>query len=514
MITAQDCILNIKFVAGQIEQLVRKAAGDDRALHEVEEEVAGRVRELGRLAVQGFVSNKAPCDKGEAVRTAEGGFVPRKGIHTRPYVSPFGEIEVERTCYGRRRIEVAPLDAELGLAGRKHSYLLEKWSQMLTVSMPFASAGSVLEELVGVRIPVRTLENLNREVARDVEGFFRAQPSPAPGGEDRLTVACADGISLPVCRDTEAGERPTRRRGERRAAGHNASKRRQATCTALYSIRPFIRGPDDVLREMGEGPAGGSRPRPEDKWVRGYLVGGKEAAFEWLATHSARRRRTGQEDCPGVLLVIMDGDPALWDRAQRRLGRQGGAVVGILDIYHVLERLWDVAYLFHPKQSPEAQEFVRERLRKLLNGRVGRMIGGLKQMANKRGWSLAARRPGRPRADDPAPPRESRAAKTLRLAVEYFESNRDHMRYNEYLRAGYPIGSGVVEGTCRNLVKDRMDRTGMRWQPEGAQAMLDTRSVLLSGLWDEFWHYRIQADQQRLYGSLQPLATVERRAAA
>jgi hypothetical protein len=254
MITAQDCILNIKFVAGQIEQLVRKAAQDDRALHEVEQEVVGRVRELGRLAVQGFVSNKAPCDKGEAVRTAEGGIVPRKGIHTRPYVSPFGEIEVERTCYGRRRIEVAPLDAELGLAGHKHSYLLEKWSQMLTVSMPFASAGSVLEELVGVRIPVRTLENMNREVAGDVEGFFQAQPSPALGGEDRLTVACADGISLPVCRDTAAGEGPTRRRGERRAAGHNAgpSFGGRMMCCGKWA-RARLGAPDRVLTTNGCG---------------------------------------------------------------------------------------------------------------------------------------------------------------------------------------------------------------------------------------------------------------------
>ena len=48
----------------------------------------------------------------------------------------------------------------------------------------------------------------------------------------------------------------------------------------------------------------------------------------------------------------------------------------------------------------------------------------------------------------------------------YYENNRDHMRYDEYLAAGYPIGSGVAEGACRHLVKDRMEQTGMRWTVE------------------------------------------------
>ena len=55
--------------------------------------------------------------------------------------------------------------------------------------------------------------------------------------------------------------------------------------------------------------------------------------------------------------------------------------------------------------------------------------------------------------------------KTVRGAAAYFERNRDRMKYDEYLAAGYPIGSGVVEGACRHLVKDRMERTGMRWLP-------------------------------------------------
>ena len=74
------------------------------------------------------------------------------------------------------------------------------------------------------------------------------------------------------------------------------------------------------------------------------------------------------------------------------------------------------------------------------------------------------------------------------------------MRYDEYLAAGYPIGSGVAEGACRHLVKDRLERTGMRWTVPGAQAMLHLRAIYINGSWEKYMNYRIEAEQSRLYG--------------
>jgi hypothetical protein len=87
----------------------------------------------------------------------------------------------------------------------------------------------------------------------------------------------------------------------------------------------------------------------------------------------------------------------------------------------------------------------------------------------------------------------------VRSAVEYLTNNREHLRYDEYLAAGYPIGSGVAEGACRHLVKDRMERTGMRWTVEGAQAMLHVRALYLNGQWEEFLTFRVEQEQARLY---------------
>ena len=117
-----------------------------------------------------------------------------------------------------------------------------------------------------------------------------------------------------------------------------------------------------------------------------------------------------------------------------------------------MERLWKVAWCFFNEatQKREAHQWVEERLRRLLEGKVDSVIRGMRYQSTQRGLKGPKR-------------------KTVRDSTEYFERNRARMRYDEYLAAGFPIGSGVVEGACRHLVKDRMERTGMRWIPSGAR---------------------------------------------
>ena len=88
---------------------------------------------------------------------------------------------------------------------------------------------------------------------------------------------------------------------------------------------------------------------------------------------------------------------------------------------------------------------------------------------------------------------------TLSAIIGYYQNNRQHMKYDQYLAAGYPIGSGVAEGACRHVVKDRLEQTGMRWNVNGAQAMLHLRAIYLNGQWNDFINYRIQTEQATLY---------------
>ena len=147
---------------------------------------------------------------------------------------------------------------------------------------------------------------------------------------------------------------------------------------------------------------------------------------------------------------------------------------------HVTPRLWQAAKLFYGESSPQVVPFVRQRLTQVLQGNVETVIRGFRRLAAEQKLSAAKK-------------------KGLASLCRYLHKNRHRMRYNEYLAQGYPIASGVIEGACRHLVKDRMERAGMHWTVEGAQAMLDVRSVFISSQWEAFQQHRIERATERLY---------------
>ncbi len=156
--------------------------------------------------------------------------------------------------------------------------------------------------------------------------------------------------------------------------------------------------------------------------------------------------------------------------------------VAILDLFHVIEKLWLAAQCFHREASLEAEAWVRHHLAMLLDDKVDSVRGLLMRAINR--GSLNKTKTGH-----------------LQSVHSYFTKNRDRMRYGSYLSAGYPIGSGVIEGACKHVIGDRMCGTGMTWELEGAQPMLDLRVTKLNGQWKELIEYRIAAERQTLYGT-------------
>ena len=75
------------------------------------------------------------------------------------------------------------------------------------------------------------------------------------------------------------------------------------------------------------------------------------------------------------------------------------------------------------------------------------------------------------------------------------------VRYDESFANGLPIASGPVEGACKNLIKDRMERSGMRWTEKMAEAVVQLRAIYLSGDFDRYWSFHIAKDQERLHPS-------------
>ncbi|MCP3883107.1 MAG: hypothetical protein GY701_32625 [Sulfitobacter sp.] len=152
----------------------------------------------------------------------------------------------------------------------------------------------------------------------------------------------------------------------------------------------------------------------------------------------------------------------------------------ILDLLHAIGYLWEAAFLFHPNGSDAARAFVKEQARRMLHGQIAAVIHSLRWLGTHH--TLKGKR-----------------RDTLERICGYFHNNAHRMAYDVYLEHGFPIASGVIEGACRCVVKDRMERSGMRWVMSGAHAMLDMRCIYLSGLWEEFTAFRIERESRRLY---------------
>ena len=112
-----------------------------------------------------------------------------------------------------------------------------------------------------------------------------------------------------------------------------------------------------------------------------------------------------------------------------------------------------------------------------------------------------------------APACRKRPKSVLLSTAGYFERNLAYMSYDAYLKNGWPIGTGVIEGACRHLIKDRFELSGMRWTVSGAESLLNLRSIAENDDWERFEVYRQKQRKLRVYGSIGPVdrcTTIER----
>jgi hypothetical protein len=453
-------------------------------LDRVENDLFAGLLELGLTLVGLYVAQHGTGDVGAALDTATATWQRLVDLHPRRYVSIFGALTIHRTVYGTRakqKIQAAPLDAQLGLPDGDFSYLLQGWLQERCLDTDYAGAVQGLAAILRLRPSVRSAEHMTRQMAADVPDYQAQQPLPPLAEQAELLVATADHKGVPMV----PKDRPAA--AERDEDSERPGVKRAACAGAVYTTARFVRTADDVLDEVRRQQRAAERPPPQGKvvWAEmrqemdGEEVSGREVVLANICAELDRRDPTQTQ----TALVLCDGERALWTTLAAMLERP---FVAILDLWHALTYLWLAAKVFHDTK-PAREAFVTGRLRLLLAGNVGGIIKGLKHMGTQRALMGEKKH-------------------TLAKVVGYLERNRDHMHYDAYLKAGYPIGSGVIEGACRHVIKDRMERAGMLWTLEGARALLRLRVVHTNGHWDGYQEYRIGREQEALYGVDAPYA--------
>jgi hypothetical protein len=265
----------------------------------------------------------------------------------------------------------------------------------------------------------------------------------------------------------------------RLSQGEVRTRRRMAEAGAVYVITPAPRTAGDIT---GPGPRAPG-PKAEGKWLTASVAA--TAAEVIAAVFAEADRRDPRHEAAWIALA--DGNKDQIARIGAQAAARGIHVPVIIDLIHLTEHLQDAAWCFFPKASPGAGPWVRDRAAQIL-------AGGPAGAADVAAALRAATGLGKAR--------RTTADKT----AAYLEAKAPFLDYPAALAAGWPIATGVIEGACRHLVKDRMDITGARWGVPTAEAILKLRAITANGDWDPYCTFHFAREHERNHPARYALA--------
>ena len=463
---------------------IQENAGKVEA-HEAERHILNRVLAVGLAAIGDYFKQKGTGDVGPILVDAEGHEYHRHPqIQSKVYISIFGKTPVDRTGYhspGRQML--FPLDADANLPKLRFSYPLQDLVNDFGSSGPFRDAMDKLKKWRGEGVWDHSAEQISRDSAEDYDAYYESKPDPTPAPEEENLIISMDGKGVPMIKKEAAKIRGKLNKGEKR------QKKKESNVGVCYTIAPMDRTAEGIAenlvypeRAKERRKALGLPPeaRPKANAIR--RMASLKKSKEEVAVELLEEAEKRDPEHVRALCILIDGDPALenvankvftaWPEEQRFL---------ILDIIHVRHYLWKAAHALYGEGSTDAADYVLKQLVKILKGQVNGVICGMMTSLGKRKL-------------------KGNKAKTIKDAVRYFRNHRHMMQYDVYLHWGFPIATGVVESTCKSLVKSRMEGCGMRWSLIGAESMLQLRSIYMSRDWDDYWEYRISRERERRYG--------------
>lgn len=462
--------------------------GEEMELSQLERELEKRGLELMRRLLQEHVDNRGPglCD--EPVHGADGVKRPRIKPHERKVETFFGTVEANRAGYGQEGVDsLHPLDAELNLPPERYSLELRRRVAEEAAKNSFDETVEAITKTTGGHIPKRQVEELAQRAARDFDAFYETRRYDPENDEQTgpMMVITADGKGAVMHeadlrqQTRKAAEKRKQKMETRLSKGEKKNFKRMATVAAVYTIDSFERSPEDIIDEADSAVDKKKRPRPEQKRVWASLEKEPEQVIT-AAFDEAFKRDPNQEK---HWVGLVDGNNAQIDILKRMAKVKGVELTIIVDIIHVIEYLWKAGRVFHPKSGLELENWVRHRLLAVLNGNAGLTAGGMRRSATRKGLNGKTREP-------------------VDACAKYLLNKAPYLHYDRYLSEGFPIATGVIEGACRHLVKDRLEITGAKWRLPSAEAVLRLRALRASRDFDQYWDFHEACEYKRNHQDL------------
>jgi hypothetical protein len=456
---------------------------------EMEGALEERGRELLRHLYQAWYDTLAAVEKREAKgeRMPEGTRVCARG---RQLESTLGRVHPVRLEY-RHAGEKGrlPLDARLNLPATLYSHPLQKRVAAEAQARAWDGVVKQVDEVTNAHVPKRQAQQIARDAVKDFDAFYAQRPVNDSLGETTLLVGSSDAKGVRML--PKALREDTRKRAEAEQAEAvrgdpmapkklRSHDKRMAAVGAVWEQEPVRRTVDDIIAEVQRAPTSkAGRPRlppPKNKRVWASVVNGVSASvcemFDELDRRDPERART-----PAVLV---DGEQnqqtAILDHARSRRR----SITIVLDLIHVIHYMWLAGFALCRRKESSAAEWVATHLRLLLSTGPAALRAATERAIVEQKLTKSARKP-------------------VDRALAYFRRNDTFMDYPAFLAAGLPIATGVIEGTCRHLVQDRLGITGARWDLPGAEAILKLRALHSSSDWDDYWRFHQQQEALRNY---------------
>ncbi|MGO8861994.1 MAG: ISKra4 family transposase [Acidimicrobiales bacterium] len=439
-------------------------------------------RELLCCLLQDHLDLRALCEQRlDGVADAFG--VERRAVetgHERPLDSVFGQVSVERLAYRQRGEENRYVaDGILNLPAEHASHGVRRLAALEAAAGSFEHATSQVRERTGLRLAKRRVEQLVVRAVVDFESFYAERGTEQQEPDERdVLVLSADGKGIVMRSEAlreataKAAQRASPKLKTRLSRGEKANRKRLAEVGAVYELTPAPRTPEDVLAPTAEKtlPA----PKAKHKWLTASVIDDAASVIADIFDEAERR----DPEHKRTWIALVDGNNHQIDRIKAEAKTRKIKVTIIVDYVHVLEYIWSGAWSFFAEGDPAAEKWVQDKALAVLAGDAGQVAAAIRRKATLLNL-----------------PDEKRA-KADRTA-DYLLNKRPYLDYRTALKRGWPIATGVIEGACRHLVKDRMDITGARWGLQGAEAILQLRALISNNDFDSYWDYHIAQERHR-----------------
>ena len=415
-----------------------KTWGKKDALYIAEHAALKAAREIAKVLLEEFVASLGAGHCGQHHTDGQGVVRRFKQYVVKTVITLVGPVAIRAAqylCKGARPATVCPLHEELGLPGGEYSRGMEEVIALAGATEVYREGSKLLSRLTGQDISLTKAESTTESWGNEVKRRRAdALESPQTPSERIAAAKKVNGLRRCVAVDGTSVQ--------------TTDGWREAKLIACYSF-------DQAGRKVGQAAYAG---------VLDYASDFDTALWELMERTQASRAEE----------LVWLGDGAAWIWNQQQIAAPDA--VPIVDFYHAAGHVRTVSRAVQATDR-KAANWASKWIRNLHNGKIHALVRELARHQRRLG-------------DPPENCNQEDPRKIVAGAHRYFTNNAGRMRYDQYRAKGYPIGSGVVESSCRHIVGLRMKRTAtMAWREDRADAMIQLRCLCAGHEWDQFWGF-------------------------